>query len=65
MDEDQILEKIAALRQEHADIETLLSQALDSKSVDFLLIQRLKKRKLALKDLAERLESGLLPDIIA
>ena len=57
--------QVALLRQEHAD----LSASIDALSVapqpDQLLIARLKRKKLALKDDILRIEAMILPDIIA
>jgi hypothetical protein len=53
------------LRQEHRDLDSAI-EALQSKPrPDSLQIQRLKKRKLSLKDRISALEDKLLPDIIA
>jgi hypothetical protein len=65
-DESAIREKLAEVRREHQQ----LDDEIDALSrgpgpVDFLYLQRLKKRKLGLKDVILKLESQLLPDIIA
>ena len=57
--------KLAELMGEHRDLDDLIAQVMDSGPFDQLQIQRLKKRKLLLKDEIARLESPLLPDIIA
>lgn len=54
--------KIEALKIEHRDLDETITRIGAVNPVD---LQRLKKRKLALKDLIARLESQLLPDIIA
>lgn len=65
-DEDEIREKLTELRREHQTLDDEIDAATHSAGpVDFLHLQRLKKRKLGLKDLITRLESQLLPDIIA
>jgi hypothetical protein len=57
--------ELARLRQEHRDLDSAI-EALQSKPYpDNLQIQRLKKRKLILKDRISALEDKLLPDIIA
>ena len=61
---EAIKQKLAALVSEHRDLDQVIAQ-LAANSSDQLQIQRLKKRKLALKDMIARLESLLLPDIIA
>lgn len=57
--------ELATKRQEHADLDAAISTLLASGIADAMLIQRLKKRKLALKDRICELERILLPDIIA
>jgi hypothetical protein len=64
LDNEAIKQKLAGLVSEHRDLDALIAQVADS-AEDQLQIQRLKKRKLALKDMIARLESLLLPDIIA
>ncbi|WP_044562125.1 YdcH family protein [Azospirillum sp. B4] len=58
-------EKLSTLRVEHRDLDDIITRLTGQFPVDQLQIQRLKKRKLLLKDLIARLESQLLPDIIA
>ncbi|MEE8535927.1 MAG: DUF465 domain-containing protein [Kiloniellales bacterium] len=68
MDETQaeaIRQKLARLQSEHRDLDDVIAQLIDGGPFDQLQIQRLKKRKLRLKDQISRLESRLLPDIIA
>jgi hypothetical protein len=50
---------------EHRRMDDIISQLAQETAVDYLQIQRLKKRKLQLKDDIQRIESTLLPDIIA
>ncbi len=65
-DDDEIREKLAELRAEHQALDDEIDAAAHGAGpVDFVNLQRLKKRKLGLKDLITRLESRLLPDIIA
>jgi hypothetical protein len=65
LDLDAIKQKLSALKTEHRDLDQVIEQLSAGAQADQLQIQRLKKRKLALKDLMARLESMLLPDIIA
>jgi hypothetical protein len=66
MDDTEVLkERLAALRLEHRDLDAVIARIAESAPFDQLQIQRLKKRKLLLKDQIARLESHLLPDIIA
>ena len=57
--------ELATKRQEHADLDSAIQTLSESKVADRMLIQRLKKRKLALKDRIVQLEKILIPDIIA
>lgn len=62
---EEIERKLAELKTEHRDLDIVLQQISSSVPVDFLRLQRLKKRKLFLKDSISKLESMMLPDIIA
>lgn len=53
------------LRQEHRDLDAAIEALLHIGSVDRLQIQRLKKRKLVLRDRMSFLDDQLTPDIIA
>jgi len=57
--------ELATKRQEHADLDAAIQTLTQSNVADQMLIQRLKKRKLSLKDRIVQLENILLPDIIA
>ena len=57
--------ELVRLRQEHRDLDSAIEALQGKASPDNLQIQRLKKRKLALKDRITALEDKLLPDIIA
>jgi len=63
-DRDAMLRRLHELRSEHRDLDTVIAR-LDGSSVDQLQLQRLKKRKLMLKDEIAWLEGRLVPDIIA
>lgn len=65
MEEEQLQEKLAHLKSEHQDLDDIIERLQHTQPVDFLQIQRLKKRKLSLKDIIQKIESDLLPDIIA
>ena len=66
MSEQQaIRQKLLSLRQDHRDLDDVINRIADEAPYDQLQMQRLKKRKLALKDQISRLESQLLPNIIA
>jgi hypothetical protein len=57
--------RLAALKTEHRDLDEVIARVAEQAPFDQLRLQRLKKRKLMLKDQISRIESGLLPDIIA
>ena len=57
--------RLSTLRQEHLDLDAAIAALSSVKGTDPMLIQRLKKKKLALKDKIAELERLLLPDIIA
>jgi len=61
----QLQSQIDRLRQEHRDLDTAIDALSDSGQADRLQIQRLKKRKLHLRDKLQALEDELTPDIIA
>ena len=66
MDDDtKLLEKLKEYEQEHSDLDQILIQLQEKHTVDFLQIQRLKKRKLVLKDKIAQVKSELEPDSIA
>lgn len=64
-DIEELLEKLADLESEHRNLDQEIEKLSHTAPVDLLLIQRLKKKKLALKDQIQKLKSDILPDIIA
>ncbi|HTQ33948.1 MAG TPA: YdcH family protein [Stellaceae bacterium] len=65
LDIEALRAKLATLMQEHRDLDDVISRISERMPYDQLQLQRLKKRKLALKDQISKIESNLLPDIIA
>lgn len=57
--------KLVELKTEHRDLDDVIARLAEKQPFDQLQIQRLKKRKLQLKDAILQIESHLLPDIIA
>ncbi len=57
--------ELSRLREEHRDLDEAIEALKLSVAGDQLQIQRLKKRKLALKDEIARLQDQMIPDIIA
>jgi hypothetical protein len=64
-DTETLKEKLAQLKTEHRDLDDVISRLADDGSFNQIKIQRLKKRKLVLKDQIAQVENSLLPDIIA
>jgi|TARA_Y200000002_G_scaffold161707_1_gene133521 hypothetical protein len=64
-DNFKLLEKLKEYEQEHLDLDQILIQLQEKHTVDFLQIQRLKKRKLVLKDRITHIQNELEPDSIA
>lgn len=57
--------KLATLQTEHRDLDDVIERLIEDPAYDQLQLQRLKKRKLVLKDQISRLEALVVPDIIA
>jgi hypothetical protein len=53
--------RLIELRMEHADLDDLIDRSLVSATLDDLVLRRLKKRRLVLRDLITRLETQLEP----
>jgi hypothetical protein len=64
-DRQTALRRLEEMRTEHRDLDDVIRKIMASPPSDQLQIQRLKKRKLLLKDMISKAESELLPDIIA
>ncbi|MBH0239402.1 YdcH family protein [Methylobrevis albus] len=64
-DDQAVRIELARLRQEHRDLDAAIDALTKLGNSDSLQIQRLKKRKLALKDRIGFLEDQVVPDIIA
>ena len=65
LDLEVLKAKLAALKTEHRDLDAVITRLAERAPFDQLQLQRLKKRKLLLKDQISKIESELLPDIIA
>ena len=61
----QLQQKLEQLKIEHRDLDAVIDRLANTQPIDLFQLQRLKKRKLALKDMILKLESDLVPDIIA
>ena len=64
-EQNQIKEKINELRKLHSELDIEISKIVKVIPVDQVMLQRIKKKKLKLKDEISKLSSHILPDIIA
>jgi hypothetical protein len=64
-DERELREQLARLQQEHRDLDAAIAALAMSPGSDLIQVQRLKKRKLILRDKIRRIEDQITPDIIA
>jgi hypothetical protein len=65
MDRQHTTDLLDQLRVEHRDLDEVIRFLIEERHPDHIRIQRLKKRKLRLKDMIVRLESELIPDLDA
>lgn len=59
------VERLKQLRVEHRDLDQVIARLVTDPNVDQLMLKRLKKRKLMLKDMITQLESARIPDLNA
>jgi hypothetical protein len=59
------VERLKKLRVEHQDLDLVISRLVHDPYVDQIMLRRLKKRKLMLKDMITQLESARIPDLNA
>jgi len=64
-DIEAVKQQLAELMAEHRDLDEIIARLTNETPFDQIQVQRLKKRKLALKDKISTLEDMLVPDIIA
>jgi hypothetical protein len=65
LDVEALRVKLVALKTEHRELDDAIALLAERTPIDQLELRRLKKRKLFLKDQIAKIESELLPDIIA
>ena len=65
VDKPEIERWLEQLRVEHRDLDAVIHHLIETRHHDAMRIQRLKKRKLKLKDMIAQLESQLIPDLDA
>ena len=59
------VERLKELRIEHQDLDQVISRLVVDPHVDQIMLRRLKKRKLMIKDMLTQLESDRIPDLNA
>ena len=64
-EEVALREQLARLQQEHRDLDAAIAALATSPGSDLIQVQRLKKRKLVLRDKIRQVEEQITPDIIA
>jgi len=64
-DKKELINQLSNLEQEHRDLDDIIHQLQEQKTINLLQMQRFKKRKLMLKDKIENLKDKIEPDIIA
>ena len=64
-DNNDFAAELARLQQEHRDLDAAIEALHESPAPDLLRMQRLKKRKLQLRDRISFIEDQITPDIIA
>ena len=65
MDEEQLKGRLVELTEEHRDLDDAITALERAGTFDALQVQRMKKRKLWLRDEIQQVNSLLVPDIIA
>ena len=65
MEQSEVVRWLNELRIEHRDLDEVIQQLVKTGHEDHMCIQRLKKRKLKLKDAIAKLESELIPNLNA
>lgn len=64
-DNEELRLRLAELRMEHRDLDDIVVHLQEAPYQNQLQLQRMKKRKLRLKDMIQRIESMLIPDMDA
>jgi len=63
--EQELRLKLDELQQEHRDLDLAIRDLTSEPAFDQFAVKRLKKRKLLIKDMLERIQSRLIPDLYA
>ncbi len=64
-EQEELREKLEQLRLEHRDLDDVIHRMHMTGGMEQMQLQRLKKRKLKLKELIVKIEDELIPDILA
>ena len=64
-EKNNLLSQLAILKQEHRDLDDVIKRLQEEKTINLMQMQRLKKRKLLIKDKIENIKDKIEPDIIA
>lgn len=65
LDQDKLREQLNIMQIEHRDLDEAILRLTETPVHDMIALQRMKKRKLVLKDMILKIESMLIDDIIA
>jgi hypothetical protein len=65
VEKETLKRKLDLLQEEHRELDTMIENMMRETVVNQLAIQRLKKRKLLIRDQMTKIRSQILPDIIA
>lgn len=65
IDQTMLREKLDELSLEHRDLDDVIHRLQMAGGMEQMQLQRLKKRKLRLKELIIKIENQLIPDILA
>jgi len=65
LDQELLREKLDELRLEHRDLDDVIHRLHMAGGMEQMQLQRLKKRKLRLKEMIVKIEDELIPDILA
>ncbi|MDH5571069.1 MAG: DUF465 domain-containing protein [Gammaproteobacteria bacterium] len=65
IDRDFLLDKLDELRLEHRDLDEIIDYLQHAGAIEQLQLQRMKRRKLKIKDQIADIENQLIPDILA
>ncbi len=64
-EQQQLLDRLEQLRLEHRDLDDVIHRMHMTGGLEQMQLQRLKKRKLRLKEMIVKIEDELIPDILA